>query len=276
MTAILPRLSVVIPSYNQGEFIERTIVSIIEQNYPNLELILMDGGSTDATMAIVERYRHHFAHIQSAPDGGQSAAIANGFEIATGAFMSWLNSDDTYNPGALLAIGRHLAEHPKIRFIYGNMNLIDANDKVIAHKRSAQFVYGVMKYAFLTVPQMSAFWSKSLYEDAGKVDAHLRFCMDYDLFVRMSGLSAPMQIDATIGNFRIHGSSKTATMESVRQSEDDLIHARYCSIKPQHKWAFAIARKFWFLVLCGLLIANGSFFERVAGRLRNNMQSECS
>jgi glycosyltransferase involved in cell wall biosynthesis len=272
----LPRLSVVIPSYNQGQFIERTIRSIVDQNYPDLEIILMDGGSTDDTMEIVEKYRSHFAHIQSEPDGGQTAAIAAGFERATGEFISWLNSDDTYSPGALQKIGEYLAANPKVEFVYGDTWLIDASDNRIAFKRSARFSLGVMKYAFLTVPQMSAYWSRDLYHAVGGVDRALRFCMDYDLFVRMASKSAPKRIQGEIGNFRLHGDSKTSTMETVRQAEDTLVHDRYCAVKPSHTLAFRLTRLFWTGVLVLLLLENGSFFTRLSGRMRNNMQSECS
>ena len=272
----LPRLTVVIPSFQQGKFIERTIRSIVDQAYPNLELILMDGGSTDETMEIVGRYAGHFAHISSGPDGGQASAIKKGFEIATGDFISWLNSDDTYNDGALLVVGTYLAGHPEVQFVYGNTNIIDADDTVVAFKRSATFVLGVMKYAFLTVPQMSAFWSRNLYTAVGGVDAKLRFCMDYDLFVRMATRTAPMRIHCTIGNFRIHPSSKTTTLESVRLAEDTLVHERYCSIKPTSKLSFAVVRSFYMSVLVGLFFINGSLFDRVSRRMQNSMKSECS
>ena len=272
----LPRLTVVIPSFQQGKFIERTIRSIVDQAYPNLELILMDGGSTDETMEIVGRYARHFAHISSGPDGGQSSAIRKGFELATGDYISWLNSDDTYSPGALLRIGEYLGDHPKVRFVYGDTNIIDTNDAVIAFKRSAKFVLGVMKYAFLTVPQMSAFWSRDLYNSVGGVDANLRFCMDYDLFVRMATRSPPVHINRAIGNFRIHPSSKTTTLEAVRLAEDTLVHERYCMIKPTSKLAFKVVRSFYMSVLVGLFLINGSLFDRVSRRMQNSMKSECS
>jgi glycosyltransferase involved in cell wall biosynthesis len=274
MTA-LPKLSVVVPSFNQGQFIERTIKSIVDQGYPNLELILMDGGSTDDTMAIVERYRDHFTHFQSGKDGGQTAAIADGFDRATGDYISWLNSDDTYSPGALMALGNALAARPAIDFIYGDTHLIDAADQVVAYKRSARALLGVMKYAFLTVPQMSAFWRRSLYHQVGGLDRSLRFCMDYDLFVRLASASRPVRIRADIGNFRLHGDSKTSTLEDVRQAEDRLVHNRYCSIKPSSP-LFRPARTFWTGVLVALFVENGSLWARASRRFGNNMQSECS
>jgi glycosyltransferase involved in cell wall biosynthesis len=273
---ILPRLSVVIPSYNQGEFIERTIKSIIDQHYPNLDLILMDGGSTDETLAIIEQYRDHFTHIESGPDGGQSAAIVKGFRLATGKYISWLNSDDTYAPGALNAMGEMLAARPDVAFAYGHTDIINSDDGVIAHKKSVRFSLGVMKYAFLTVPQMSAFWTKALYDEVGGIDTSLRFCMDYDLFVRMASRHPPVLINKHIGNFRVHSSSKTSTLEDVRQAEDAKVHARYCSVKPSNPIAFKAIRTIYTALLCLLMIANGSFWSRLSGRFRNNMQSECS
>lgn len=272
----LPKLSVVVPSFNQADFIERTLESIVQQNYPNLELIVMDGGSTDGSVEIIQRFSEHLEHFESGSDGGQSAAILKGFARATGDYISWLNSDDTYAPGALSAIGEFLAARPKIAFVYGHTNIIDAADHVVAHKRSIHFSLGVMKYAFLTVPQMSAFWTKALYDEVGGIDQTLRFCMDYDLFVRMASRSAPILIDAHIGNFRVHGESKTSTLESVRQAEDALVRARYCAVKPSNPLLFKAVRGYFTGVLVLLMVANGSFWARLSGRFRNNMQSECS
>lgn len=272
----LPRLSVVVPSYNQAPFLERTLRSIVDQRYPNLEIIVMDGGSTDGSLQICERYSDFISHLESGPDGGQSAAIAKGFSLATGEYISWLNSDDTYSPGALIALGSALAANPRIDFIYGNTHLIDDADRVVAYKRSARYVAGVMRYAFLTVPQMSAFWRRSLYEEVGGIDTTLRFCMDYDLFVRMAARSAPVRIDTDIGNFRLHGMSKTSTLEDVRLAEDDLVHTRYCAVKPSRRIAFKIVRTFWTGVLMLLFVENGSLWARARRRLRNGLASECS
>lgn len=276
MTSALPRLSVVVPSYNQAEFLRRTLESIVSQAYPDLEIIVMDGGSTDGSLDVIEEYRDHLAHVSSGPDGGQSSAIATGFARATGDFISWLNSDDTYEPGALLAIGHFLRDHPDVRFVYGSANIIDADDRIIAHKRSIRFNLGVMRYAFLTVPQMSAFWSRQLYDEVGGVDRSLRFCMDYDLFVRLSARSAPVRIPQTIGNFRVHGASKTSTLEHVRQREDRLVHERYCPVKPSRRSAFALRRYFYQSIMVGLMIENGSLFDRLRSRLTNRFRSQCS
>lgn len=263
----LPRLSVVVPSFNQGQFIERTIQSLIDQNYPNLEIIVMDGGSTDETLPIIDRYREHIFHVESGPDGGQAAAIARGFSLAKGDFISWLNSDDTYNPGALLAIGRYLASHPNVKFLYGNTRVIDADDRQLSFKRSVKFWLPVMKYAYLTVPQMSAFWSRELYVRAGGMDQSLRFCMDYDLFVRMSQICAPRRINETIGNFRIHGASKTTNLEKIRLKEDAIVQERYCAVKPSAGWRFKFMRSLMLIALVCLMAVGGGLTGRVGDKI---------
>jgi glycosyltransferase involved in cell wall biosynthesis len=272
----LPKISIVIPSYNQGPFIERTIQSILNQNYPDLELILMDGGSKDQTMEIVKKYAGFFSHIQSTPDGGQAAAIKRGFEIATGEFLTWLNSDDTYQSGSLLKAGQWLIDHPDCKFAYGNNFYIDQDDKVITEKIQPRAVLAVMKYAYLTVPQMSAFWRRDLYLEAGGIDAKLQFAMDYDLFVRMAQMHLPSHFGFGVGNFRIHNASKTTNLEHIRRAEDAIVHTRYCSIKPSSKVLFWLVQK-WYQFVCILLfVENGSFKSRFNDRRSKNFKSLAS
>jgi glycosyltransferase involved in cell wall biosynthesis len=263
----LPKISIVIPSFNQGEFIERTIRSIVDQSYPSLELILMDGGSTDNTMEIVERYRRHFYHIESGPDGGQSSALRKGFELATGDFVSWLNSDDTYEPGALLIVGQHLRAHPELDFVYGDVNYIDSEDRLIANKRSIPYTRGIVRYAFLTFPQMSAFWRRTIHNAVGGIDPDLRFCMDYDLFVRLSDATNPKLIKHTIGNFRLHGASKTTNLDIIRQQEDNLVRRRYCRVKPNSP-VFRIVRLFWIGITIISMTKNGGLKERLISKMK--------
>jgi hypothetical protein len=173
-------------------------------------------------------------------------------------------------------VGKYLSEHPEIHFIYGNTNYIDSTDNMIAYKRQPTFNLGIMKYAYLTVSQMSAFWSKELYTKVGGLDKTLHFCMDYDLFVKMAMQSAPIYINETIGNFRIHSQSKTTNLESVRRREDAIVQARYCKIKPSQTVLFAMARSWYLLILIYKFARNGSLYNRLRRRVQNNLSSDCS
>jgi len=277
MNSSLPRLSIVIPSFNQGDFIERTIVSILSQDYPALELILMDGGSTDETMTVVEQYRDRFAIVKHENDAGQADAIARGFAMSTGEIMTWLNSDDTYLPGTLRRVGEFFRDNPKAAFAYGDYQLIDANDALIVEKRQPDFDIGIVKYAFLTVPQMSAFWRRDLYLQSGGVDPGFRFAMDYDLFVKLGSLSPAAHLPFPIGRFRIHPASKTTNLESVRQHEDRKIQDRVCKYSPiRNPLRFALARKWYQTKLVALLWRNGSLGVRLRSRIGNRFKSLAS
>ena len=268
----LPKISIIIPTFQQGRFIARTLESIVSQGYGDLEIIVMDGGSTDETAEIISRYREYIAIYLSGKDGGQSDAISRGFERATGEVITWMNSDDTYVPGALDAVGRYFATHPGCRFLYGDRDVIDEADVVIARRRQPDFNMGVMLYCHMTVPQVSAFWKRDLYEEAGGVDPQFRFCMDYDLFVRMAMRHRPTRLPVVLANFRIHGESKTSNLEDVRRGEDALIQARYCRFKPATA-SFAVVRAFFYIVLVLIMARNGGLMERVRVRISGTVRS---
>jgi glycosyltransferase involved in cell wall biosynthesis len=267
----LPKISIIIPTFQQGRFIARTLESIVSQGYGDLEIIVMDGGSTDETAEIIARYREHIAIYISGKDDGQSDAIRRGFEQATGEVITWLNSDDTYTPGTLDAVGQFFLTHPGCRFVYGDRDMIDESDRVIARRRQPDFNMGVMLYCHMTVPQMSAFWRRDLYEEAGGMDPAFRFCMDYDLFVRMARISPPVRLPVVLANFRLHGESKTSNLEDVRRAEDALIHARYCRFKPGTA-AFAFARSYFYIVLVLIMARNGGLMERVRVRISGTVR----
>ena len=125
-----PKISIVTPSYNQAEFLERTILSVLNQNYPNLEYIIIDGGSTDSSAEIIKKYERYLTYWVSEPDDGQADAINKGFAKATGDILAWLNSDDLYLPGALLKV-KESFQNAGIAFLYGHSILVDKEDRVI-------------------------------------------------------------------------------------------------------------------------------------------------
>ena len=124
----LPKISIIIPSFNQNEFIEETILSIINQNYPNIEIIVIDGGSNDKTLDIISKYKENFDFLISEKDNGQSHAINKGFNKSTGEIVTWLCSDDTYLPNCLKTVGEYFNKNPDVDFLYGNVISIDESD----------------------------------------------------------------------------------------------------------------------------------------------------
>jgi glycosyltransferase involved in cell wall biosynthesis len=273
MLAALPKISVVIPSFNQGQFIERTISSVIGQRYENLELILVDGGSNDSTLTIASKYRQLFACIISEPDDGQAHAIQKGFAIASGDIHAWLNSDDCYAPGALAFVGKWFQTHPRTSLLYGDYAKIGPDDSFLEHKKQPSFHLGIMKYAYLTIPQQSAFWRSDIYRTVGGVNPTFRFTMDYDLFMRIALKSARVvHVRRELAYFRIHESSKTSTLEDVRKEEDSRVRSLYCAVKPKTA-LFAMVRAFYLgllIVRCGI---EGCLWEKLYYAVQRKLAS---
>jgi len=214
-----PKISIVTPSYNQGPFIEQTIRSVILQRYPNLEYIMMDGGSKDETVEIIDRYERHFAHAQSAPDRGQSDAIRNGLARSTGDIMAYLNSDDLLAPDALFEIADFFERNPKIDVVYSHRCAIDEKNLVIWYWQLPPHNTYLMKRWDL-IPQETTFWRRAIYEKVGGIDASFRFAMDYDLFTKFMLNGRLARNDRFHGAFRQHSESKTSRLlETVGRAE---------------------------------------------------------
>jgi glycosyltransferase involved in cell wall biosynthesis len=181
-----PRVSIVTPSYNQGQFIEETIRSILLQGYPDLEYIIIDGGSTDNTLDVIRQYEQWTAYWVSEPDRGQSHAINKGFERATGAIISWLNSDDLFYPGAFRAIALGFAEHPDAGMIYGTGAKISAQGDAVIKKvlyRPHDEKLLRTRYCML---QQSAFMRREALLDVGLLDESVEYFIDWELSLRLS------------------------------------------------------------------------------------------
>ena len=218
-SASLPRISIVTPSYNQGAYIEATVRSVLMQRYPDVEYVVMDGGSKDDTMQRLEPYRAQLAHLQSAPDGGQSAAIADGFSRTTGEIMAYLNSDDILLPGALHFVADYFRRHPEVDFIYSHRAVMDENGRVIGHWILPRHSSHLMRRWDL-IPQETCFWRRRLFERAGNVDPSYRFAMDYDLFVRFMAHGRMARVDRFLAAFRVHTTSKTSTQLTTIGEEE--------------------------------------------------------
>lgn len=203
-----PLVSVIVPSYNQGSFIEETIRSILLQNYPNLELIIMDGGSSDQSLEIIKKYENFISHWQSESDGGQSDAIRNGFSIAHGSIIAWLNSDDYYQPGAVLtAVYQMKLSHASM--VYGDYNLVNSEGAPIQEFKAPEYSLKRLVHNDI-IPQPSSFFYMEAYSRVGGLDDTLHYVMDYDLWLKMAFDHAPIvHIPFTLSNFRRHAGSKT-------------------------------------------------------------------
>ncbi len=206
----LPLVSIVTPSYNQARYLETTIRSVLEQDYPRLEYILMDGGSTDGSLDIIAKYAPRLAGWVSEKDEGQTDAVNKGFARARGEILAWLNSDDTYEPGAVASAVAFLRDRPEVGLAYGDANYIDENGQVCGRFPAAQTDYRRLRRGYVHVPQQSSFFRAELWRQVGPLDPSFYFAMDYDLWVRIAARSQLQYLPGQIwANFRLHGDSKT-------------------------------------------------------------------
>ena len=204
----LPLVTVVTPSFNQASFLEETINSVLNQTYPNIEYIIMDGGSSDGSLEIIKKYASRLAHWVSEKDRGQTDAINKGFALAKGEVLAWLNSDDTLLPNAIEEAVAYLSEHPDTGMVYGDANYIDEKSKVIGKFPAAETDLPRLRRGYVHIPQQASFFRKSLWEQVGPLDPEFFFAMDYDLWVRLAERSELKYLPRIWANFRLHADAK--------------------------------------------------------------------
>jgi glycosyltransferase involved in cell wall biosynthesis len=223
-----PLISITVPSFNQGHFIGATIESVISQNYPNLELIIVDGGSTDETVEVIKRYEHHIKWWVSEDDQGQANAINKGMSHATGDILAWLNSDDCLMPGALFRVAEQFMDSTKTDVVYGHRVLINEAGQDVGKWIMPGHRKFILTYADF-IPQETMFWRAGLWRRVGgKLDESFRFAMDWELIRRFLDADATFQlIPAFLGQFRMHEMQKTnANIESDGIQEMEIIRQR--------------------------------------------------
>jgi glycosyltransferase involved in cell wall biosynthesis len=205
------RISVVTPSYNQGQFIEETIRSVVEQRYPNLEYAVLDGGSTDRTIEILQKYDAQLSFWRSEKDGGQAAAINEGFRRATGDILCWINSDDLHVRTTLETVAGLLGpclDEPVV--LYGNCEMF--NDQT--HWKEVRPAISFSRELLETVDfvdQPSVFWTRRAWEAVGPLDATLCYGFDWEWFLRGSKVCRFVAADTLLSRYRLHGAQKTGT-----------------------------------------------------------------
>ena len=233
----LPKISVITPSFNQAPFLEETIQSVLSQGYPDLEYIVMDGGSTDGSTEIIRKYADRLADWKSAKDGGQADAIRTGFASAAGEILCWLNSDDTIAPGTLKTVGEFFAANSFVDLVYGDLNLVDAEGKYLYTARPLLRL-GILVYENAFIPQQAMFWRRSLYERVGGVDPGLRFAMDFDLVIRFLLAGANVRkLPGVLANYRWHPTAKSSTIRDVMEMEIcELVRRHLPAVADEPAW----------------------------------------
>ncbi len=222
----LPLVSIVTPSFNQASFLEETILSVLGQDYPNLEYLIVDGGSTDGSLEIIRRYADRLAWWVSEPDRGQTEAINKGFAHARGEIFAWLNSDDTYLPQAVSEAVQYLQTHPDVGLVYGDANFIDERGRVLGKFPARQTDYRRLRQGYVHIPQQAAFFRAELWHKVGPLDVSFYFAMDYDLWVRIARLAKIVYLPRPWANFRLHGSAKTIAADERCWPEMLRVHFR--------------------------------------------------
>lgn len=210
-TSKTPKVTIVTPSYNQGNFIERTILSVLEQDYPNLQYIVLDSLSKDNTREILERYRSRISIVVEEKDKGQADAINRGFAMGDGEILAYLNSDDCYAaPDTVSRAVKHLVSNPNIDVVYGKRYYIDVNGYFLLSYPYRPFNADQLELACY-LPQECCFWTKSIYEKSGsKVNEQYQFAMDYELWLRFLKHGAKFEaIDTVFGYFRWYTGQKS-------------------------------------------------------------------
>ncbi|MEI9947348.1 MAG: glycosyltransferase family 2 protein [Chitinophagaceae bacterium] len=228
MQSALPKISVITPSFNQGRFIEQTILSVIAQKYPNTEYIIMDGGSTDNTVDVIKKYEEHITYWQSQKDNGQAAAINDGFKKATGEILCWLNSDDMYMEDVFDRVAQKFKEKENPSIVFGNCHhFTEGGGKT----RGSDVVKSFGKYKLSLcdyVIQPSSFWNRQTWDTVGQLDESLTYTFDWDWFIRAQAKGTEfVPVEDYLSQYRIHDAHKSGSGDKKRTEELKSIVAKY-------------------------------------------------
>jgi glycosyltransferase involved in cell wall biosynthesis len=239
-----PKISIVTPSLNQGQFLEETIRSVLLQGYPNLEYLIMDGGSSDDSIEIIKKYDRWLVYWESKPDNGQSHAINKGFAKASGDWFGYINSDDLYECNALNRLSVVFSHNKDVRLIAGECAIFEGETTKCIFKPwwPQDLSYFIKKTYSSTFAQPSSFWDKNSYLKAGGFDESLNYCFDREFFLRLGLLGIrPYFINTSLSRFREHMDSKTIS-QSIKFHEDSIRildkHSQNCNISnfKKAKW----------------------------------------
>lgn len=258
----LPKISIVMPSFNQVRFIERSILSVLNQGYPDVQLIIIDGGSNDGTLEVVKRYAAYIDYWVSEPDKGQSDALNKGFAHAKGEIFGWLNSDDLYLPNAFFAAAAAFCKNPGKSVVFGDWLSIDERDGLLDLNHAFDFNLNHFKYEGFHLNAQSMFWKSSVHKAFSGFDIDLYNTMDYQMileFGRNSGADSFHRIPEVLGAFRRYEGQKTAGFTHRVLAEHRKMAMRYGYTDKYHRWSgrlrrlpYRYRRAYWYVRRGGL------------------------
>ncbi len=245
-----PSISVIVPSFNQGQYLEETILSVIGQHYPSLELIVIDGGSTDNSIETIEKYSEHISYWHSRKDQGQGDAINQGMSLSSGDVVCWLNSDDLYLPGTLVDVGRRFEGRTDgCHLVYGGAVEFGHSDGRPWCVGQPSEVFDASRLTYWDfIIQPSAFWTRKLWMEVGSIEVAYRYVLDWDWFVRASKFASFEYVPRFYSLYRFHPSHKTGgggidrrkeVLEVVRNYSSDYWISLY--EKVHEKWFYVIS-----------------------------------
>ena len=228
----MPKISIITPSYNQGKYIERTILSVKNQNYPNYEHIIIDGGSTDETFDVIRKYPEIKLIVKKS---NQSEALNIGFKAADGNIVGWINSDDIYLPGAFGNAVKFLNSNDTISMVYSDCQFIDETDAVVGKWVTDSFDYfRNLNYAQM-IPQPTIFFRRSVFDRVGYIEETLNYAMDLDFFIRVSKSCKIVRVpQVQFAAFRVHSNSKTVSQRKKFEPEIIKIRKNHGAIIPYY------------------------------------------
>ncbi|MPR36785.1 glycosyltransferase family 2 protein [Salmonirosea aquatica] len=224
-----PKLSIITPSFNQGKYLERTILSVLNQQYPNLEYIIIDGGSTDESLDVIKKYEKYLAYWVSEPDKGQVDALNKGFIKATGDWIGFQNSDDVYFPGTFDRFGIEARRSANVDLLYGDLFMITPDDRVTELLKTLPYSLTCQLIEGMQIHNQSLFFKKSLLDQYGSFDPEYRFAFDYEFITRFttqSGVRAK-RINGLAGALRIHDEAKSSTIAQIGRQEHEQIQIAF-------------------------------------------------
>jgi len=242
-----PRISVITPSYNQGRFLEETIRSVLLQNYPNLEYVIIDGGSQDESVEIIRKYELWLAYWVSERDQGQSHGINKGWSKATGDIWAWLNSDDVYLSGSLGKIAVALGDSSKSQLVYGSAVFTNAEGAVVGQFPGQPLppnIYRMQYWKGWGIPQPTVFFKRRLVDDYGPLDETYHYSLDYEWLIRVSQYIEFTCINDILATYRLHNESKTGDWESNKErffSESRRINRKYAPLWSPKSWPLRVS-----------------------------------